>query len=259
MSELPNESKYRYYWRRESVDGKDTAEDATQLSRERIRPSRRTLDYLVHRARATNIDRFSRAIGSECESILDIGGRIQPYRGLFARRCDFYIGVDPQLGGLTDVVAIGECLPFSDASFSVVLCTQVLTYVNQPDVMFAEILRVLKPGGYVVLTAPAFFPEHFDEKWRFLPGGLESLAKDFNVIDISPEGFSPAGLFRAVNILFHAEIRNWRIRQAASWTTIPLLNVLGALFDRFSNDTRCTANYDLLAQKPPKGSPGATS
>jgi SAM-dependent methyltransferase len=45
-----------------------------------------------------------------------------------------------------------ESLPFSDASFDAVICCCVLTHVREIDTAFAEIGRILRPGGIAVVT-----------------------------------------------------------------------------------------------------------
>jgi len=44
-------------------------------------------------------------------------------------------------------------LPFSDASFDVVLSIEVLRYLPEPALALREMARVLRPGGIVVATA----------------------------------------------------------------------------------------------------------
>lgn len=48
----------------------------------------------------------------------------------------------------------GDCrhTPFPDASFDVVVCLGVISYVEQYDEVLAEIRRLLKPGGHVVVS-----------------------------------------------------------------------------------------------------------
>lgn len=45
-------------------------------------------------------------------------------------------------------------LPFSDGSFDFIFCGEVIEHLFSPDYLLEEIFRLLKPGGYVVLTTP---------------------------------------------------------------------------------------------------------
>lgn len=45
-----------------------------------------------------------------------------------------------------------EALPFPDGGFDVVLCTQVIEHLLDPARGFAEIARVLAPGGHAIVT-----------------------------------------------------------------------------------------------------------
>ena len=56
--------------------------------------------------------------------MLDIGGRIQPYRPLIENRLHRYIAIDPLATGLVDAVAIGEYLPFRSEIFDLVMRDQ---------------------------------------------------------------------------------------------------------------------------------------
>lgn len=47
-------------------------------------------------------------------------------------------------------------LPFEDASFDLVLATDIIEHVDDDGMALAEIQRVLMPGGYVLFTVPAF-------------------------------------------------------------------------------------------------------
>lgn len=50
--------------------------------------------------------------------------------------------------------ADGMHLPFGSSMFDLVLSSEVIEHILQPENMLAEIYRVLKPGGHVVLTTP---------------------------------------------------------------------------------------------------------
>ncbi len=47
-----------------------------------------------------------------------------------------------------------EELPYESGIFDAVFCTEVLEHTLRPDVAIAECVRVLKPGGRLVLTVP---------------------------------------------------------------------------------------------------------
>lgn len=47
-------------------------------------------------------------------------------------------------------------MPFPDASFDLVLATDIIEHVDDDETALAEIARVLRPGGRVLVTVPAF-------------------------------------------------------------------------------------------------------
>ncbi|CAN5868568.1 class I SAM-dependent methyltransferase [soil metagenome] len=59
-------------------------------------------------------------------------------------------------------------LPFADAAFDVVICSEVLEHLHEYDRALAEIRRVLKPGGRFVPTVPRAWPERIC--WALAPG-----------------------------------------------------------------------------------------
>ena len=57
-------------------------------------------------------------------------------------------------------------LPFGDASLDAVVCTASVEYLVQPRRVFAEVLRVLRPGGVFVLTfSNRWFPTKAVNVW----------------------------------------------------------------------------------------------
>ncbi|MEO7910876.1 MAG: class I SAM-dependent methyltransferase [Roseiflexaceae bacterium] len=54
--------------------------------------------------------------------------------------------------GLPVVNGAGEQLPFGDASFDLVIAWDVVEHVQDPGLLLAELARVLRPGGRVLLT-----------------------------------------------------------------------------------------------------------
>jgi ubiquinone/menaquinone biosynthesis C-methylase UbiE len=51
------------------------------------------------------------------------------------------------------------CLPFEDAGFDLVICSEVLEHILDEQTAVREIMRVLKPGGTLVVSVPRYYPE----------------------------------------------------------------------------------------------------
>ena len=49
---------------------------------------------------------------------------------------------------------IDQSLPYASASFDVVLCTDVLEHLERPKLIAAELVRICRPGGMVVIVVP---------------------------------------------------------------------------------------------------------
>ena len=45
-------------------------------------------------------------------------------------------------------------LPFKDASFDLIWCSEVIEHLHQPKQAISEFRRILKPGGKMILTTP---------------------------------------------------------------------------------------------------------
>lgn len=60
----------------------------------------------------------------------------------------------------TDVLGVGEELPFEDSSFDAVLSLSVLEHVKDPFTCARELARVLKPGGTLYASVPFLQPYH---------------------------------------------------------------------------------------------------
>jgi len=124
--------------------------------------------------------------------ILDVGSD----SGYMLSRCGGGVGVDISIRRLkaakhwsffvTFVQAIAENLPFTQA-FDTVIASELLEHVLYPEVVLAEIARVLKPNGRIVVTVPDEIhgknhmnPEHLR---RFSRSGLRKLLEQYFCIE----------------------------------------------------------------------------
>ena len=68
-------------------------------------------------------------------------------------------------------VADGQRLPFADASFDRIICTETLEHVADAQLTLRELARVLRPGGRLAVSVPHFLCEAI--LYRLTRGYLE--------------------------------------------------------------------------------------
>lgn len=131
--------------------------------------------------------------------VLDVGAGTAPYRDLF-NHCkyetqdffeyDGYKGPEGQYANIDYVSDITK-IPVPDASFDVILCTEVLEHVPRPIEALAEMARITKPGGRLILTAPLGSGLH-QEPYHFYGGYTDHWYRRFltefgcEVVSIEP-------------------------------------------------------------------------
>jgi SAM-dependent methyltransferase len=234
------------------MDKPQTLNEVMQQGRERLFPSLTNPNWLVLRERRKIFGHWLAQLPSNDLDVLDVGGRIQPYRALIADRLRRYVAVDLRLTPVVDAVARAEQLPLGSTRFDLVICTQVLEYIAQPSLVLSEIHRVLRPGGALLLSVPGACPIDAEEEcWRFLPAGLRHLLAGFSRVEVVPEGGSMAGFFRTVNTCLDIFVRYPVARSVYRRSLAPLLNLGGALAEKLSGrrNQQFAVNYSVLAEK----------
>jgi len=116
--------------------------------------------------------KFLESLGSEA-MVLDAGAGL---RRMPARNV---INLDIYDYPSTDILAIGQDLPFRDNTFDGVLSLAVLEHVNDPFLCARELIRVVKPGGKILAMIPFLqaehgYPSHYANFTRF---GMQELFK----------------------------------------------------------------------------------
>jgi SAM-dependent methyltransferase len=108
--------------------------------------------------------------------VLDVGSGAKPYFQLFGPHAREYVSVDAA-NPAADLRGRVEDLPVGNASFDVVLCTQVLEHCADPARAVRELRRVTAPGGRVLASTHGVQVYHPapDDLWRWTHAGLERL------------------------------------------------------------------------------------
>lgn len=124
-------------------------------------PDARTYNFLTRRnAVSALLER-----GGSWARVLDVGCGTADYAPLAARHGGAYYGVDFSLGmiqvarqraaaaGLDAraLVGSGEELPYADDAFDLVLALGYIAYFRDPRRAIAEVRRVLRPGGVLIM------------------------------------------------------------------------------------------------------------
>lgn len=89
-------------------------------------------------------------------------------------------------------------LPFLDGVFDGVVLTEVLEHCADPFKAMAEVFRVMRPGGLLLVTSPFLWPTHgiagqYQDYWRFARQGWELLLKPFRDVEITACSWTAEG------------------------------------------------------------------
>ena len=122
-----------------------------------------------------NIDGFlRRELRGVGGTVLDLGAGLRPFVGLLPGKT---LALDYRPRPDIDVIGDAHRLPFADRSVDAIVCTEVFEHLLDPPAAAREMVRILKPGGKLVLTTRFCFPLHDrpGDHWRFTPYTLARL------------------------------------------------------------------------------------
>ncbi len=141
-------------------------------------------------------------------NVLDVGAGTGLYSPLFDH-CEYKshdfaeepstIGRYTKLDYVSDILSI----PVEDNSFDVILCTEVLEHVPEPILALKEMIRILRPEGILLLSAPLGSFLH-QEPYHFYGGFTPywyrkfSLEMNMEVISLEKNGGFFIGLHKNV-------------------------------------------------------------
>ena len=143
-------------------------------------------------------------------SILDVGCGASPYKFLFNPDKTQYMGIDIVDADKFDyrnssIVAFnGKEIPFSDASYDAVLCTEVLEHVQNYQALVDEMHRVMKPGSILMVTVPWSARYHYIpfDFFRYTPSTLQEMFKNFKNVKIISRGTDITSVIAKIMVIW---------------------------------------------------------
>jgi len=171
--------------------------------------------------------------------VLDVGCGVKPYYPFFAHVAAEFVGVDVVENPAAELLGPVEALPVEDASFDVVLCTQVLEHCDDPAQAVRELRRVTRPGGRVLVSThgvQVYHPSPVDY-WRWTHAGLRRLFEQsgsWSTLTVEPA----AGTGSALAMLLGTYVEIALRRTFFARPPVVLLNKLGAFLDARSSQLR---------------------
>ena len=171
--------------------------------------------------------------------ILDVGCGVGMYTAAFRRVTRHVFGVEVEAERAREakdraagvVQAVGERLPFKDGSFDVVFSHEVLEHVTDDRLSAAEMARVARPGGRIVVFVPN----------RLYP---------FETHGVFWRGRYRFGNIPLVNYLPDF-LRNRLAPHVRAYTARSLRRLFTGLPVRILHHTRIFPGYDKLAARSP--------
>jgi ubiquinone/menaquinone biosynthesis C-methylase UbiE len=130
-------------------------------------------------------DRFSDVIHEYVRAgdiMLDAGcgsGRVFRYHFDETQRPRLIVGVDvtsePRTNANIDAAARADlgALPFHDETFDIAISSHVAEHLTQPERVFAELARVIKPGGRLLILTP--------NRWHYVTVSSALLPHSFHL------------------------------------------------------------------------------
>ena len=202
------------------------------------------------------LDRFIERHASRGRT-LDIGAQAGPYAAHFPNR----VALDIRRGPGVEMIGDAQLLGIREATFDVVLCTEVLEHLPEPQKAIDEIQRVLKPGGTLLLTTRFIFPIHDapHDYFRYTKYGLRYLLRRFEILELQEETDAVGTLAVLLQRLgMQAETLRWTPLRALWLIAAQGMRPFSFLITREYGDSRrsrpepgiLTSGYHVACRKP---------
>ena len=215
--------------------------------------------YLVYvpllRELKSAIDKYAKG------RVIDIGCGNKPHEKIFEGKITEYIGSDIVQSDLqrVDVLCEANNIPLPDNSFDTAFSTQTIEHVEDHQGLVNEAYRLLKPGGFFIVSGPMYWHLHEDpyDFFRFTKYGFKYIFEKagFEIIETNANGGTWATTGQSLIHSFSlSQSRNFFIhvsrflfhRLRLYW----LINAFFSWLDKVDYNPANTLNYVVIGKKP---------
>lgn len=195
---------------------------------------------------------------------LDLGCGTMPYRAVIIPLVRSYdsLDVEARAPGVTYLADIQVMPEVPDSRYDTVLCSEVLEHIPRPEAALAEIHRVLRPEGRLLLSVPFLSRLHEEphDYFRYTEHGLRELLgrQGFVVEEVTPIASVCSFLGHQISSLLVAG--TWRIPVLREIAFV--LNLIAVVLPCYWLDRlvmprrKLPAGYVAVAVRPRLASPG---
>lgn len=185
--------------------------------------------------------------------LVDFGCGDMPYRSVIEPKVGKYLGVDLALNPRAEHhIDFDSKTTLPDNYADIILSNQVLEHVDTPSGYLQEALRILKPGGSIILTTHGYWYYHPtpNDYWRWTSAGLRKTVEDAGFLITS--FFGIMGLAASGLQLLQDAIIN-KLPRFLRPPFAMIMQLLIMLFNKINSQPqrdRDASLYVVLAQKP---------
>lgn len=197
--------------------------------------------------------------------MLDVGCGTRRYEPIFRDFVDEYIGLDwPEIEdrAYPDVVGDALYIPLMTRSVDTVLATELMEHLPSPQGFLAEVSRVLRDGGTLILSIPFMEPLHEEPRdyYRFTPYSLRVLLEQngFSIHQLRNKGgwwsvvlgsFVSQAVYNWASSLDKSGQRRYGILTLIALPICGVLQWLGYQLDRIFYSSKYTLGYVVIATR----------
>lgn len=205
-----------------------------------------------------SIKELSKKCGS-INTMIDIGCGNSPFIDKFLAKN--IILTDIEKRGDVDFISDAQALPIKNDYLDLVLFTEVLEHIKDENFTLFEIYRIIKPGGWFVISVPFLFGIHERVDYRrWTDQGLRMVLEThgFKIIDFIYKG----GIFSTLLVIWRnipRELLGGNFRSVMAKILFPaivfnfilclILTPIAILLDKLDKKKLSSTGYTVLCQK----------